>query len=658
MSKLIYPFGVLRVFFSLRCNFNCVYCSMRNQEDLYRGDEYALEEVDAEEWNKAFKRIEPTRDLIITPCNAEPPIFNGCANIVNDGLVPFKTYLYTNCSTLSMKEIEKMKKRDNLAFYVSYHRGEIDVDEFIENAKRLQETHNVINFHAPMYPPFKEQILEDAVKMKEAGITLDTTHEYLGVHDGKMHYSYLGGGEWIKKRLAHRLEGTPKRKVLCKTSFNHDSFFTRGYTVAPNGDMYTCWRHLYNKNEDQVIGNFFDEEFQFEDKYYECEDYGDCNICAWHKDIKDAETGEQLDSDVGEKIVKTVSACIITGNEENLIEDCILSIQGWVDEIILVDTGVTDKTIEIAKKAGGDKLKVYKFKWTDDFSAARNFSISKATKDWIFIIDTDERVIPGHGENLKKMLPTIQQDIITVSVVNLYMDKETSKRVPRSVLPMLRFFRTNSNPGYIRAVHNQPKVKEGSVVYRLPFTINHLGYDLSPEKMAEKYERTVRMCRKLTVDNPDDPESWFHLARILRVKDGKLNEEAKDEIMASLDKGLALSNGNNDRQNVTLQIMSLKGWMHHWFQEHRQAIDMAKRALVWKPDYLDAIFLVGMSNTYGVDYVEGERWLKKYLEEQERYDFSSKIDSITMEHANSRVAAYRALAQIEELKQARALNGG
>ena len=123
MADLIYPFGVLRVFFTLRCNFNCGYCSMMDQKQLWRGNEY--KEVDPATWIAAFERLRPTRDLTITPCNAECPIYEGCAEITNVGLNRFKTYMYTNLSSLSMVEIRKMKRRTNLAFYVSYHHGQI-----------------------------------------------------------------------------------------------------------------------------------------------------------------------------------------------------------------------------------------------------------------------------------------------------------------------------------------------------------------------------------------------------------------------------------------------------------------------------------------------------------------------------------------------------
>ena len=93
-----------------------------------------------------------------------------------------------------------------------------------------------------------------------------------------------------------------------------------------------------------------------------------------------------------------VSLCMIVKNEEDYIEKCIGSVNGIVDEIIIVDTGSNDRTREVAERFNA---KIYDFKWNDDFSAARNFSISKATKDWILVLDADETISSKDLETIK-----------------------------------------------------------------------------------------------------------------------------------------------------------------------------------------------------------------------------------------------------------------
>lgn len=85
----------------------------------------------------------------------------------------------------------------------------------------------------------------------------------------------------------------------------------------------------------------------------------------------------------------TISACLIVKNEENVLDRCLASLTGLADEIVLIDTGSTDRTKEIAGKY---QCKIYDFQWIDDFSAARNFSFSKASMDYIYVADADEYI--------------------------------------------------------------------------------------------------------------------------------------------------------------------------------------------------------------------------------------------------------------------------
>jgi len=96
-----------------------------------------------------------------------------------------------------------------------------------------------------------------------------------------------------------------------------------------------------------------------------------------------------------------LSLCMIVKNEEAKIERSLLSIKPVVDEMIVVDTGSSDRTKDIARKLGA---KVYDFPWTDDFSEARNFSLSKASCKWILILDADEVISPLDHEKLRKLL--------------------------------------------------------------------------------------------------------------------------------------------------------------------------------------------------------------------------------------------------------------
>jgi O-antigen biosynthesis protein len=97
----------------------------------------------------------------------------------------------------------------------------------------------------------------------------------------------------------------------------------------------------------------------------------------------------------------TLSLCMIVKNEENHLVRCLRSVRDVVDEIIIVDTGSTDKTIDIAKVFGA---KLFDFPWTGDFSAARNHSLAQATSDWILVLDGDEAISARDLDELKALI--------------------------------------------------------------------------------------------------------------------------------------------------------------------------------------------------------------------------------------------------------------
>ena len=96
----------------------------------------------------------------------------------------------------------------------------------------------------------------------------------------------------------------------------------------------------------------------------------------------------------------SISLCMIVKNEQKNLSELLPTIKEYVDEIIIVDTGSTDKTKEEAKKYTD---KIFDFKWTEDFSEARNFSLTKSTKEWILILDADERITKKDLEKLKEL---------------------------------------------------------------------------------------------------------------------------------------------------------------------------------------------------------------------------------------------------------------
>jgi len=119
--------------------------------------------------------------------------------------------------------------------------------------------------------------------------------------------------------------------------------------------------------------------------------------------------------------MNTISLCMIVKNEEAQLADCLSSVEGIADEIIIADTGSTDSTKEIAGKFTD---KIFDFSWVDDFSAARNFSFSKATMDYILWLDADDVLLPEDREKLKKLKEELDPAVDAVMMkYNIAFDK-------------------------------------------------------------------------------------------------------------------------------------------------------------------------------------------------------------------------------------------
>ncbi|MBR4083504.1 MAG: glycosyltransferase family 2 protein [Lachnospiraceae bacterium] len=109
----------------------------------------------------------------------------------------------------------------------------------------------------------------------------------------------------------------------------------------------------------------------------------------------------------------TISLCMIVKNEEAVLARCLDTVADLVDEIVIVDTGSTDATKEIA---AGYTEHIYDFAWIDDFSAARNFAFSKATKEYIYTADADEVI---HEENRQKFLQLKENLLPEIEIVQM-----------------------------------------------------------------------------------------------------------------------------------------------------------------------------------------------------------------------------------------------
>lgn len=207
-----------------------------------------------------------------------------------------------------------------------------------------------------------------------------------------------------------------------------------------------------------------------------------------------------------------ISICVIMKNEEKHMEAFLSSIQRFFKncphEIVLVDTGSVDNTLSIAQKYTD---KIFHFKWIDDFSAARNFSISCASYDWILVLDCDEYVIKLDPQGLQEMIDRYPGAVGMLSRRNHYEMNGTDSVYTDDVE---RFFNRKTFH-YEAIVHEQVRTRNGYNFMRfaIPLVVDHYGYTGNPDELRKKAQRNNELLLKMLAEDPDDPYLYFQLGQ-------------------------------------------------------------------------------------------------------------------------------------------------
>lgn len=191
-----------------------------------------------------------------------------------------------------------------------------------------------------------------------------------------------------------------------------------------------------------------------------------------------------------------ISLCIITKNEEKNLDRCLSCVKDYPFEIIIADTGSTDGTVEVAKKYTD---KIFHFDWIHDFAAARNFSISKASNDWILVLDADEFV---YELDLKEIYRLIEHH--PTGIGRLLRSSEALSKTT-AVDRVERLFNRNIYH-YERPIHEQvlPIDKSYSLyTYPIPLCAEHAGYTGTREDVNKKALRNLEILLASEQAYPD-----------------------------------------------------------------------------------------------------------------------------------------------------------
>lgn len=247
--------------------------------------------------------------------------------------------------------------------------------------------------------------------------------------------------------------------------------------------------------------------------------------------------------------MNSISLCMIVKNEEDVLDRCLSSVRDIVDEIVIVDTGSTDNTKGIANKYTD---KVFDFQWINDFSAARNYSFSKATKDYILWLDADDVILKEDIEKFLKLKGSLNENVDVVmmkyntgfdedgKVTFSYFRERLSKRINSNKWrePVHEYLEIGGNIIYsdVCITHKKEHVSVPGRNLAIYKSLLSKGRQLSPRGLfyyarelfqSEKYDDAIKYFNKFLNSEKgwieDNINACFNLSVCYDVKNDKKN---------------------------------------------------------------------------------------------------------------------------------------
>ncbi|WP_297637448.1 glycosyltransferase [uncultured Clostridium sp.] len=272
-----------------------------------------------------------------------------------------------------------------------------------------------------------------------------------------------------------------------------------------------------------------------------------------------------------------LSLCIISKNEEKMIENAILSGKKIADEIIVLDTGSKDRTKEIATLGGA---KVYETEFFYDFSDLRNKCIEKATGDFILFLDCDERI--ENPEKIRTVLKNIDSEVAVSLRVCSYLDS-----IKRSEENIIRLFKRDERIRYRGRIQETVKdtIRENFGEEGILYTdikISHFGSD---EKVVNVKEKLSRNLKVFSMISEEEKDSKYHFD--LGNEYGRMGnfEMALEQYDKSLDK----IDKNDDELKVRTVLNKVKAM--HKLEVYEEELEFIKEHILEFEDFRDLYFL-------------------------------------------------------------------
>ncbi len=299
-----------------------------------------------------------------------------------------------------------------------------------------------------------------------------------------------------------------------------------------------------------------------------------------------------------------VSLTMIVRDEERNLPHCLESVRGVFDEIVVLDTGSKDRTIEIARSFGA---RVFDFVWVDDFAAARNSALARATGDYAFWLDADDLIEPPEREKLEALLARLSRaGEPTAFVVRCACDPGPDGIGGDTVVDHIRLFPLIEGVRWTYRVHEQilPALKAARVPVKwTDITVRHTGY-ADRALRSGKLERDSRILLEELADRPDDPFTLFNLGAIA------IEHTKWGEALGFLNRSLA---GSAPTDSIVRKLFALIARAHQMQGDFRGALKSCADGLALDAEDAELWFRKAVVHRHGGEPAEAEQCWRRIL---------------------------------------------
>ncbi|MDR0906941.1 MAG: glycosyltransferase [Oscillospiraceae bacterium] len=304
-----------------------------------------------------------------------------------------------------------------------------------------------------------------------------------------------------------------------------------------------------------------------------------------------------------------LSQCMIVKNEEKNIEKALSWAKDIAFEQIVVDTGSTDRTVEIAEAMGA---KVVHFTWINDFSAAKNFAIEQCRGNWIALLDADEYFDDTDAKLLKGYLDRVEADAAQrkeIRMIRCRWININDKGEAFNIGEQERVFRNQPEIRYIGAIHEYLPPLPGRI-FLSDIKMYHTGYTEEAKKDKNTYERNRAIIEKELAKDPDNIIMKGYLADVLR-QDAVKNEK---EITAIYEEILARKHEKNPL--MLFMVNNAYAYLtNHYItkgaENYDRAMEMCLEATAASPENPDYDFYIGRIHQRRREFAEAWEWYKR-----------------------------------------------